>query len=256
MLDDATRGLIEASRAVETTPALARRLIPLLDLTFLDRIDSPEPIDALCRDAVTAYGTVAAICVLPGFVHHAKAALGSASVKIATVIEYPEGNGDPEDVMRETEQVLREGAEEIGLVFPYRRFLADTPPPASKNVRAVRDVGGYDIRLKAIMETSVYPSAAMLAAAAEVAIQGGADFLQDVTGTRPPGDRLESASVILSAIKACGLPIGFKTEDVRKPAEAAAILTLADSIMGDGWATPDSFRIGARALLPGLLALI
>jgi deoxyribose-phosphate aldolase len=257
MLDETTRDLIAAASRVPATPDLARRLLPLIDLTLLEPGAPPERIDLLCRDAATPHGPVAAVCVLPGFVRRARSALAGTGIRVATVIDFPGGGGTPEDVMRETEQVVRDGAEEIDLVFPYRRFLADTPPPASKNVRAVRDVGGYDIRLKVILEAGAYPSGALLAQAADVAIQGGADFLKTATGKHATGATLESAAVILSQIAACGLPVGFKASGgIRSVATAGAYLILADSMMGTGWATPDRFRIGASALLAEILALL
>jgi deoxyribose-phosphate aldolase len=257
MLDQATLDLIEAARQVEPTPTLARRLIGLIDLTSLEPGDTPEKIDALCRSAVTPHGHVAAVCIVPGFVKQARAALAGTGVKVATVIDFPEGLGSPEDIMRETEMVVREGAEEIDVVFPYRRFLADTPPPASKNIRAVRDAGGYDIRVKAILEICVYPSEESLAQAAQIAIQGGADFLKTSTGKNKAGATLEAAAILLSEIEASGLPVGFKASGgVREPQSAIAYLTLAESIMGEGWAKPESFRIGASGLLPALNAII
>ena len=257
MLDDETRGLIEAAKRAELTPPLARRLIASIDLTSLELDDTPEKIGALCRDAVTPVGPVAAICVFPGFVRQARAALAGSGVKVATVIDFPEGRGMPEDVMRQTDEALREGAEEIDLVFPYRRFLSDSPPPASKNVRAVRDVGGYDIRLKVILESGAYPDLSWLAQAADVAIQGGGDFLKTSTGKTGVGATLEAAAVMLSRIATSGLPVGFKASGgVREPRAAAAYLTLAESILGESWAVPANFRIGASGLLPKLLALV
>jgi deoxyribose-phosphate aldolase len=256
MSDDKTRDLIAAARTVQPDAALARRLIAMLDLTTLEDDDTPERIAALCRDALTPAGPVAAVCVYPRFVAQAKTALSGTEIKVATVIDFPGGLGTPETVLRETEEALAAGADEIDLVFPYRRFLADAPPPASKNIRAVREVADYAVRLKVILEVGAYPDAAWLAQAADVAIQGGADFLKTSTGKHATGASLEAAATILSVIAESGLPIGFKVSGgVREPAQAASYLTLAESILGPDWATPRTFRIGASSLLPKLLAV-
>jgi deoxyribose-phosphate aldolase len=257
MPDEETARRIAAARQTEPTAALARRLIGMLDLTALNDSDTPETIDALCRDAMTPLGPVAAVCVLPRFVAQAKAALAGAGIKIATVVDFPEGLGAPEDVLLETERALEAGADEIDLVFPYRRFLADAPPPASKNVRAVREIADYAVRLKVILDVGAYPDRHWLEQAAIVAIQGGADFLKTSTGRHETGASLESAAIVLSVIAESGLPVGFKASGgVRELSEAVAYLTLAESIMGSGWATPASFRIGASSLLPKLLAAV
>lgn len=257
MLDRATLDLIEAARTTTASPAVARRLIGMIDLTSLEATDTRETIDALCAAAVTPHGPVAAVCVLPHLVGHAHALLVDTAVKVATVVDFPGGKGTPEDVLREAELALRDGAEEIDIVFPYRRFLSDSPPPASENIRAVREAGGYEIRVKVILETGAYPSQELLAQAAQIAIQSGADFLKTSTGKHETGATLEAAAILLSEISASGLPIGFKASGgIREVQSATAYLTLAESMMGDGWATPAKFRIGASGLLPKLLQLI
>jgi deoxyribose-phosphate aldolase len=258
MLDKNTLALIDAAALTEPTPELARRLVGMVDLTSLEEDDTAEKIALLCRDAVTPVGPVAAICVLPRFVAQAARALAGSGVNIATVVDFPMGLGTPEDVIRETESALRDGADEIDLVFPYGRFLADAPPPASKNIRAVREVGGgYDIRLKVILEVGAYPDYETMSRASKVAIDGGADFLKTSTGKHAVGASLEAAAIMLTVIAESGLPIGFKASGgVREVPTATFYLALAESIMGDGWATPRNFRIGASALLPKLLAAI
>jgi deoxyribose-phosphate aldolase len=256
-LDRETTERIEAARRAEVTPDIASRLIAMLDLTSLENEDTPETIASLCDAAVTVAGPVAAVCVYPRFIAQAKAALADTGVKIATVVDFPEGLGTPEVVLLETEAVLASGADEIDLVFPYRRFLADAPPPASKNIRAVREVADYAIRLKVILEVGAYPDFAWMAQAAEIAIQGGADFLKTSTGKHGTGASLEAASVILSVIADSGLPVGFKVSGgIREPSDAAAYLALAESMLGAGWATPMNFRVGASSLLPKLLSQI
>jgi deoxyribose-phosphate aldolase len=169
--------------------------------------------------------------------------------------DFPRGNGTPEDVLRETEATLKDGADEIDLVFPYGRFLADAPPPASKNVRAVREIGGYDVRLKVILEVGAYPDQESLTQASKVAIDAGADFLKTSTGKTAVGASLEAAAILLTVIAESGLPVGFKASGgVREVPHAAGYLALAESILGEGWATPNTFRIGASSLLPKLLA--
>jgi deoxyribose-phosphate aldolase len=255
MIDRQTAELIAAARAVEPTPALARRLIGMVDLTSLEDNDTAEKIAGLCRDALTPAGPVAAVCVYPRFVAQAKAALAGTAVRIATVVDFPRGDGSPEDVLAETTTALHAGADEIDLVFPYRRFLADAPPPASRNIRAVREIDGHDPHLKVILESGAYPDHESLTKAAEVAIEAGADFLKTSTGKIETGATLEAAAIILTVIAESGLPIGFKVSGgVREVPQAVAYLALAEAILGEGWATPATLRIGASSLLPKLLA--
>ena len=255
-LDKHTLALIDAAASTQPDADMAGRLVSMVDLTSLEDDDTPEKIARLCSDALTPMGPVAAICVYPRFVAQAKAALAGTGVRIATVIDFPKGEGTPETVLRETEAALRDGAEEIDVVFPYGRFLANGSPPASKNVRAVREVGGYDVRVKVILEVSAYPDYELLTRASEIAIESGADFLKTSTGKSATGANLEAAAIMLTVIAESGLPVGFKASGgVRKVPHAAGYLALAESLLGEGWATPETFRIGASSLLPKLLAV-
>ena len=257
MLDKATLALIDAAANTQPTPDMAGRLVSMVDLTSLEDDDTPEKIAGLCRDALTSIGPVAAVCVYPRFVAQAKQALAGTGVRIATVIDFPRGDGSPEDVLRETEKALKAGADEIDLVFPYGRFLADAPPPASKNIRAVREVGGYDVRLKVILEVGAFHDHESLTQASQVAIDAGADFLKTSTGKIAVGASLEAAAIMLTVIAESGLPVGFKASGgVREVPHATGYLALAESILGEGWATPETFRIGASSLLPKLLAAV
>jgi deoxyribose-phosphate aldolase len=255
-LDKHTLALIDAAARTQPDADMAGRLVSMVDLTSLEDDDTPEKIARLCGDALTPLGPVAAVCLYPRFVAQAKAALASTGVRIATVIDFPKGEGTPETVLRETEAALRDGAEEIDVVFPYGRFLANGSPPASKNVRAVREVGGYDVRVKVILEVGAFPDYDLLTQASKVAIESGADFLKTSTGKSATGATLEAAAIMLTVIAESGLPVGFKASGgVREVPHAAGYLALAESILGEGWATPETFRIGASSLLPKLLAV-
>jgi deoxyribose-phosphate aldolase len=256
MLDKRTLALIDAAARTRPDANMAGRLVSMVDLTSLEDNDTAEKIAQLCNDALTPLGPVAAICIYPRFIAQAKAALAGTGVRIATVVDFPKGEGTPEMVLRETEAALQDGAEEIDIVFPYGRFLANGSPPASKNIRAVREVGGYDVRVKVILEVGAYPDYDLLTQAAKVAIDGGADFLKTSTGKTTTGATLQAAAIMLTVIAESGLPVGFKASGgVREVPHAAGYLALAESILGEGWGTPDTFRIGASSLLPKLLAV-
>jgi deoxyribose-phosphate aldolase len=104
--------------AAEDNAALARRLIPLLDLTSLDEDDTPEKIAALCKRAVTPFGNVAAVCIYPRFVKQAKELLAGSGVRVATVANFPAGTGLPDDIEREIAGAVADGADEIDMVIP------------------------------------------------------------------------------------------------------------------------------------------
>jgi deoxyribose-phosphate aldolase len=62
---------------------------------------------------------------------------------------------------------------------------------------------------------------------------------------------------MLETIRAASHPVGLKVSGgLRALRDAAAHLDLTDQTMGPGWATPQTFRIGASGLYEALMAAI
>lgn len=233
---------------LESSIATARRALALLDLTDLSDNADEAGLAALCARAVGAPGPVAAICIWPRFVAQARTMLGRAPVRIATVVNFPQGESTGADVLAETQGAVAAGADEIDLVLPWRAFLAGDAAGAEAMVRAVKD--SCDGRtLKVILETGEYPDLDRVRAASELAIAAGADFIKTSTGKTAHSASLPAARTMLEVIAASGRPVGLKPSGgIRTLADAAGYLELADAIMGPGWATPETFRFGASGL--------
>jgi dienelactone hydrolase len=90
--------------------ALAARLLSLLDLTSLSEDDTSAQIEALCRSAVAAPRLPAAVCVYPEHITTARHCLQGTEVKVATVVNFPDGGSDPTRVERETRRALAAGS--------------------------------------------------------------------------------------------------------------------------------------------------
>lgn len=231
-----------------TSIATARRALALLDLTDLSDNADEAGLAALCARAVGAPGPVAAICIWPRFVAQARTMLGRAPVRIATVVNFPQGEATGAEVLAETQGAVAAGADEIDLVLPWRAFLAGDAAGADAMVRAVKDT--CDGRtLKVILETGEYPDLDRVRAASELAIAAGADFIKTSTGKTAHSASLPAARTMLEVIAASDRPVGLKPSGgIRTLADAASYLDLADEIMGPHWARPDTFRFGASGL--------
>ncbi|MFC5507041.1 deoxyribose-phosphate aldolase [Bosea massiliensis] len=232
----------------EPSIATARRALALLDLTDLSDNADEAGLAALCARAVGAPGPVPAICIWPRFVAQARTMLGRAPVRIATVVNFPQGESTGADVLAETQGAVAAGADEIDLVLPWRAFLGGDVAGAEAMVRAVKD--GCDGRtLKVILETGEYPDLDRVRAASELAIAAGADFIKTSTGKTAHSASLPAARTMLEVIAGSDRPVGLKPSGgIRTLADAASYLDLADEIMGPHWARPDTFRFGASGL--------
>jgi deoxyribose-phosphate aldolase len=238
-----------------TREEAARRALGLVDLTSLDDDDTPERIDALCAQAVTPAGEVAAVCIYAPFVRQAVKALEGTGVRVATVANFPAGAPDPDATAREADAAVNDGADEVDVVLPYERYAAGDREAALEVVRAARDATAGAV-LKVILETGRLGSPETIEAAAADALAQGADFVKTSTGKLKPGATPEAARAMLTAIAAAGRG-GFKASGgVRTAEDAANYLALADEVLGEGWTSPATFRFGASGLLSDLLAAL
>jgi len=246
---------VEGARGAEAGAKLARRVVPLLDLTSLNDSDTEADVAALCKRAVTPLGGVAAVCIWPRFVKTARKALKGSDVKIATVINFPAGDADAATVAADTRAAVKAGADEIDVVLPYRSFIEGARTQPLNVLRACREACGDGVAMKVILESGAFPDPDLLVWAARDAIAAGADFLKTSTGKTAPGATLEAAALMLHTIGQSGRPVGFKASGgIRDARTAAAYLDLAERVLGKKWATAKTFRFGASGLLDALLS--
>lgn len=236
---------------------IAQRALRCLDLTDLTDNCTDQAIDALCKKALDPHGPVAAVCVWPQFVKRAQENLKGSSVRIATVVNFPAGGEDVGRVTDDTQEALSDGANEIDLVIPYGAVRRGDLAIATEMVEAVRDLVDQGRLLKVILETGELKDDELIKTASRIAIEAGADFIKTSTGKTPVSATPEAAKIMLDAIKASGRNVGLKPSGgIRTVADAKVYLDLADSIMGPGWATPQTFRIGASSVYDTLIAAI
>ncbi len=234
----------------------AHALLRLLDLTSLNDDDTEYKIDELCHKARTPYGNVAAVCIWPRFVTHAKRLLHGSDIKVATVVNFPQGEYNLNKLKKEIYQALDAGANEIDAVFPYHEFLNKNYADCEKFVQSARELCEGKT-LKIILETGEIGNALKISNATKLCIDCGADFIKTSTGKTPISATPEAANAILETIAADTRNVGFKASGgIRTVEDAKKYLVLAVDIMGYKWITPANMRIGASSLLDNLIATI
>lgn len=268
---DGVPAIVDPSDAPRVDPAVARRAISLIDLTDLNDDSTTASVEALCGRAA-AHGT-AAVCVWPDFVAAAARVLADVTprVEIATVVNFPTGDERAFAVGVLTERALADGATEIDVVFPYRAWLAGDRQRAADvldRVRAAADAGAA--RVKVIVESGVLADLDVVERVSRFAVDHGADFVKTSTGKTEVSATLDAVDTMLGVIQrfagsgegpesgsGAGRVVGIKPSGgIRTYADAASYLSLADRVMGAGWATPSTFRFGASGLLDALVAVL
>ncbi len=237
--------------------AVASRALALLDLTNLKDDCTPDQIVTLCERAQSPFGSTAAICIWPRFVMQARTLLGPDSpIRIATVVNFPSGEMKTEDVLAETRDAVADGADEIDLVIPYRALAKGDEKAVTDMVTAVKAACGPAI-LKTILETGELKDIALIRRASDLSIAAGADFIKTSTGKVGVNATLEAADIMLQAIRDSRKKVGFKPAGgISTVADAGHYLRLADTIMGDDWVIPSTFRFGASGLLDDIIAVL
>lgn len=234
---------------------LARRAIACLDLTNLNDDCSEADVIDLCARAATPHGDTAAICIWPRFVPLAKQKLSNSMIRIATVVNFPQGGEDTAPVIAETGEAIAAGADEIDMVMAYR-LVADRPAEVETQIAAIRQAARGRL-LKVIVETGEIKDPGLIRKAAEIAIAAGADFIKTSTGKVAVNATAQAARVMLSVIAGHDGRIGFKPAGgIRTLDDVALYFGLADEILGPDWATPKTFRIGASSVLDALVATL
>lgn len=243
-----------------TTKETLQQLLSFIDHTSLNATDTEASMARFFELAQVPYGHVAAVCVYPRFVKLAKAAFKTSSTHVATVVNFPGGDGPLEESLIAIERALKEGADELDVVFPYTRYLAGQEKEAYDFVAACKRACGTAI-LKMILETGAFKNDSDIARASRMILNAGADFLKTSTGKGLPGATLETVSILLFAVKeltpVLKRSLGVKVSGgVRRVSDALPYMQLANQIMGSRFLSPATFRIGSSHLLADVTAMI
>ena len=247
LLEESSR-FIEAAHLAPIEPQLVSLIRGLVDLTYLGP-DDDQAIDTLCTKAEG----VAAVCVYPQAIARLKHNLKNTPMKIATVVNFPQGNRTLDIVLSEIDTALHYGADEIDAVLPYQDFLAGRFHEVNAFLNAVRTQCPRSV-LKIIIESGALLKPALIRLAGQMVIDNGADFIKTSTGKIPMGATLEAAYTLLTLIEQNNQSaVGLKVSGgIRTLPEAHAYLYLARETMGLAWLNPRTLRIGASSLVDAL----
>lgn len=232
----------------------ARQMAGLLDFTLLGDNDSEKDVEAHCLKSNTPLGPVAAVCLYPRFVQLAKNLLPHENISLATVINFPTGEEDPSHYMTVAEKAVRDGADELDFVFPYKLWLSGNCKQALDRFEQITVFRKEGVLLKVILETGELNNQKTIFDASKACLDIGVDFLKTSTGKTKTSATTEAVSTLLSAIAEFSPQTGLKPSGgIRTFSDAETYLQLAEKHYGEKL-TSRQFRFGASSLLNDLLA--
>ena len=153
-------------RSIKTTAKQQgiRLAVSMIDLTTLEGADTPGKVRHLAAKAVCPapefpeVPSCAAVCVYPSLVAVTREALAGSGVKTASVATaFPSGQASLEVKLRDTEDAVAAGADEIDMVIDRGAFLAGRYGLVFDQIAAVKEAcrraDGTSASLKVILET-------------------------------------------------------------------------------------------------------
>src|SRR5471030_1936732 len=234
------------------------------DLTTLEGQDTPGKVAALCSKAIRPdpsdpkIPSVAAVCVYPNLVPTAAARLRGSGVKVASVATaFPSGQSPIGVKVRETEETIALGADEVDMVIDRGAFLSGRYAKVFDEIVRVKEACG-DAHLKVILEVAELGTYDNVRRASLVAMAAGGDFIKTSTGKLPGAATLPVQLVMLEAIRdvyeETGRNVGMKPAGgIRTAKNAIQYLVSVHETLGPDWLTPDLYRIGASSLVNDIL---
>lgn len=238
-----------------------------IDLTSLHTTDTDEFITGFTEklngfaELYPDYPLSASICVYPNFAKTVKRTLRKEGVGITTVAGcFPSSQSFTDVKVLEVRHAVEDGATEIDIVLPHSTFLAGDFDAASAEISALRKAAEGKT-LKVILESGLLGSVENIAVASFLSLEAGADFIKTSTGKEKPAATPLAAMVMCKCLKAyyekTGLKRGFKPAGgISTTEDAILYLSIVKSVLGDGWLTPELFRIGASSLANSLLSTL
>lgn len=191
------------------------QLAGMIDHTLLKPTTTKKDIMRLCREAKKY--RFAAVCVNPTYVSLAAKLLKNTDVKVCTVIGFPLGATTTEVKAFETENAIKNGAQEVDMVINIGMLKSGNYGFVKRDIEAVVKAAG-DAITKVIIETC-YLSDKEKVKACMLAKKAGADYVKSSTGF---GSRGATIADVRLMRKIVGKKMGVKA--------AGGIRTFEDAV--------------------------
>lgn len=176
----------------------------MIDHTLLKPEVTQEEIIKLCAEA-REYG-FASVCVNPVWVKVAAEELKGSNVKVCTVIGFPLGASTTAVKRFETEDAIKNGAEEVDMVMNIGLLKSGEDEVVEADIRSVVEAARGKAFVKVIIETSLLTEEEKVRAC-EISMRASADFVKTSTGFGSGGATVKD---VLLMRKVVGNKLGVK----------------------------------------------
>ena len=196
-------------------------ILKIVDYTNLKQIATWEDIKTLCDKGIELQ--TASVCIPPYFVKRAKEYVGK-KMKICTVIGFPNGYLTTEVKVYETEDAVKNGADEIDMVININALKEGNWEYVLNEINQIKEKCKDKI-LKVIVETCLLTEFEKIKIC-DIISKSNADFIKTSTGFSTEGAKIVDIELFknhISANKKIKAAGGIRTfEDAVKMIEVGA----------------------------------
>lgn len=234
-------------------------LISLLDVTLLEEHVDEHAIKIWCNRIRSLKTSPAAICTYLHNIETIQKHLSVYAIPITTVINFPHGLYEAEDIQSEIRQALSLGVSELDIVIPYGKWLQKKDPLMIIDfILQCRSWAGDKIILKFILETGAIQLMEDIGVLTELLCQYGAHFVKTSTGKMVPGATDMAVETIAAVVKQhydlTTHKVGIKVAGgVRTLEQANHYVHIVREHLGDAWIEPRYLRLGVSRLLDEII---
>ncbi len=159
-----------------------KEILKYVDHTLLKQESTWEQMKVICDDAIKF--STASVCVPPSFVKQCKDYCGE-KMKICTVIGFPNGYNTTATKVFETEDAIKNGADEIDMVINIGWAKEKKFDLIKDEIIAIKNACGEKV-LKVIIETCLLTDEEKKEMC-KIVTEAGADFIKTSTGFSTAG---------------------------------------------------------------------
>lgn len=211
---------ISAGKGLETAGGVPADLARMIDHTLLKPEATPDEVQKLCEEA--RKHSFASVCINASYVPMCARLLRGTPVLVCTVIGFPLGATSSAVKAFETEQAIRDGAQEVDMVINVGMLKAGDTQYVERDIAGVVTAARrHRVLTKVIIETALLNDEEKVKACL-LAKKAGADFVKTSTGFAKGG---ATAGDIALMRRVVGSSMGVKASGgVRSREDALAMV--------------------------------
>ena len=171
-------------------------ILKYVDHTLLKQNATWEDIKVICADGIRY--NVASVCIPASFVKQAKEYVGE-SLKICTVIGFPNGYSTTKTKVFETEDAILNGADEIDMVINIGDLKSKKYDDIFNEINSIKEACKGNI-LKVIIETCLLTDEEKIKMC-EIVSNSNADYIKTSTGFSTNGATIEDIKLFKKYMK-------------------------------------------------------